>query len=81
MLKFFKRLLCRHKGKREFIRNIYGGEIITRGYKRSIWQCSICGATVCANHVHADAPEIAAIDANLLKVREAANRAAAKGGQ
>lgn len=40
-MKFLKRLLCRHGF--EFVRNIYGDEIIERGWKRSLWRCAHCG--------------------------------------
>lgn len=40
-MKFLKLLLCRHEF--EFIRNIYGDEIIDRGGDRSIWRCQHCG--------------------------------------
>lgn len=40
MLTFFKRLLCAHEFK--FLRNIHGDEIITWGYKRSLWKCTRC---------------------------------------
>lgn len=42
-MKFLKRLLCRHR--LEFVRNIYGDEIIDRGGKRSLWRCARCGKT------------------------------------
>lgn len=37
----FKRLFCNHEYN--FLRNIYGDEIIHRGFKRSIWICNKCG--------------------------------------
>jgi len=40
-LKFIKRLFCDHDT--EFIRNIYGDEILLTG-ARSIWKCKKCGA-------------------------------------
>lgn len=40
-MKFLKWLLCRHDF--EFVRNIYGDEIIERGWKRSLWRCKHCG--------------------------------------
>lgn len=43
MLAFFKRLFCPH-GAWIFVRNIYGDEIIYRGWKRSIFKCPTCGA-------------------------------------
>lgn len=30
----------------EFVRNIYGDEIISWGYKRSVWSCKKCGKVV-----------------------------------
>jgi hypothetical protein len=41
MLQLLKRLFCAHAFV--FRRNIYGDEIIHRGYKRSISDCSKCG--------------------------------------
>lgn len=41
ILKFLRSLFCAHEFK--FVRNIYGDEIISWGYKRSIWCCSKCG--------------------------------------
>lgn len=38
---FIKRLFCTHNF--EFVRNIYGDEIIAWGYKRSVWKCLHCG--------------------------------------
>lgn len=45
MKAFLKRLFCRHSSI-EFVRNIYGDEIIECGYKRSLWKCTHCGAVV-----------------------------------
>lgn len=39
-MKFIKKLLCIHKY--EFIRNIYGDEIIHLNYKRSEYKCFKC---------------------------------------
>jgi hypothetical protein len=40
--RLFRELFCQHKW--EWLRNIYGDEIIHRGYHRSVWTCSKCGA-------------------------------------
>ncbi len=45
MIWLIKRLLCGHK-KLLFCRNIYGDEIIEKGYSRSIWQCASCGKVI-----------------------------------
>ena len=42
---WLKRLLCSHP-RIDFVRNIYGDEIILRGMKRSEWKCAKCGALV-----------------------------------
>ena len=55
-MRFFKRLFCQHE--LEFVRNIYGDEIIERGWKRSIWRCRKCGKTVMQDALHADAPNV-----------------------
>lgn len=47
---FLKRLFCRHE--LEFVRNIYGDEIIERGWKRSLWRCQKCGAVVEKDELH-----------------------------
>jgi hypothetical protein len=39
-VKFLNRLLCKHDF--EFVRNIYGDEIIAHGWKRSVWRCKTC---------------------------------------
>lgn len=49
-MKFLKRVLCRHDI--EFVRNIYGDEIIQRGWKRSIWRCKRCGKAVDRDELH-----------------------------
>ena len=49
-MKFLRRLFCRHTFK--FDRNIYGDEIIERGWKRSLWRCSKCGASTARNELH-----------------------------
>jgi hypothetical protein len=46
MNKFLKRLFCRHPDGLTFIRNIYGDEIMTWGYKRSCWRCNRNGCLV-----------------------------------
>lgn len=51
-MKWLKRILCRHKGEREFIRNIYGDEIIHCNWKRSWWRCTECGARVLRDELH-----------------------------
>jgi hypothetical protein len=40
-MNILKQLFCKHDY--QFIRNIYGDEIIWRGWKRSEWRCSKCG--------------------------------------
>ena len=45
MKQFLKRLFCRHQAL-AWVRNIYGDEIIERGYNRSLWRCKRCGAIV-----------------------------------
>lgn len=40
-MNFLQRLFCRHNF--EFVRNLYGDQIIGWGYKRSVWKCSHCG--------------------------------------
>lgn len=40
-MKFLKRLFCEHDY--EFVRNIYGDEIIEYGWDRSVWRCKHCG--------------------------------------
>ncbi len=47
---FFKQLFCRHG--LEFVRNIYGDEIIERGWKRSLWKCTKCGTVVAKDELH-----------------------------
>lgn len=51
MIAFFKRLFCKHY-KVTFVRNIYGDEIIERGWKRSLWKCVKCGASVPSDYLH-----------------------------
>lgn len=57
MIQFFKRLICSHASEREFIRNIYGDEIASHGYKRSIWRCMHCGGLVYSEHLNTDAAQ------------------------
>lgn len=49
-MNWFKRLFCSHRF--EFVRNIYGDEIIERGWKRSIWRCSVCGKIEARDELH-----------------------------
>lgn len=49
MIKFFKRLFCRHSY--EHVRNIYGDEIIDAGYYRSVWTCPKCGEVKYKEHM------------------------------
>lgn len=49
MIKFFKRLFCRHSY--EHVRNIYGDEIIDAGYYRSVWKCSKCSKMKYEEHM------------------------------
>lgn len=49
-VRFLKRMFCRHEI--EFVRDIYGDEIIERGWKRSIWKCSRCGKIVMRDQLH-----------------------------
>lgn len=41
MIKFLKQLFCKHY-RQQWVRNIYGDEIIECGWNRSIWKCSHC---------------------------------------
>lgn len=52
-MQFFRRLFCRHEFA--FVRNIYGDEIIERGWKRSIWKCRKCGKINLGDLLH-DSP-------------------------
>jgi hypothetical protein len=38
---WIKRLFCTHAF--EFVRNLYGDQIIEWNWKRSVWRCSKCG--------------------------------------
>ena len=49
-MSLFKKLLCKHEFV--FVRNIYGDEIIERGWKRSIWRCDKCGSTSLRADLH-----------------------------
>lgn len=40
-MNWIKRFFCAHSF--EFVRNIYGDEIIVCGWKRSVWRCAKCG--------------------------------------
>ena len=51
MRQFIKRLLCKHED-RQFVRNLYGDQIIHAGYKRSEWRCVKCGAWVLESQLH-----------------------------
>ncbi len=51
MIAFIKRLFCKHY-KVTFVRNIYGDEIIAFGWKRSLWKCVKCGASVPGDYLH-----------------------------
>lgn len=51
MFAFIKRLLCKHED-RQFVRNLYGDQIIQAGYKRSEWRCCRCGSWVFENELH-----------------------------
>ena len=53
MIRFIKRLFCRHT-ERDFVRNIYGDEIIEYGWKRSIWRCAKCGKLVYSDRLKDD---------------------------
>lgn len=49
-MSWFKRFFHTHRF--EFVRNIYGDEIIERGWMRSIWRCSVCGKTKDRDELH-----------------------------
>lgn len=40
-MSLLKRLFCKHSF--EFLRNLYGDQIIEWGYQRSVWKCTRCG--------------------------------------
>lgn len=74
MTRWFKRLLCRHRDL-EFARNIHGDEIRERGWKRSLWQCTRCGAVVPKTDLHYDTPAfVAGAEAQKLLDQQAWNR-------
>ena len=54
MLKFIKSLFCKHADA-QFVRNIYGDEIISWGYKRSLWRCPKCGSLVAKDALQKEA--------------------------
>lgn len=43
-------LPCKHN--MQFVRNIYGDEIIERGWKRSLWRCHKCGKLKAMEDLH-----------------------------
>lgn len=49
-MSIFKRLFCKHDY--QWVRNIYGDEIIYLGLKRSEWQCSKCGKIKLEKHLY-----------------------------
>ena len=51
-MSIIKRLFCRHEY--EFVRNIYGDEIVHAGYNRSWWRCKKCGKRVLDQHLYPD---------------------------
>ena len=51
MIAWLKSLFCKHE-RTTFVRNIYGDEIIHRGWKRSEWRCSKCGAFLLGDHLY-----------------------------
>lgn len=50
MLKWIRCLRVGHKA--EFVRNIYGDEIIVSGYARSLWKCAHCGRLLYRPDLH-----------------------------
>jgi len=42
-MNWLKRLFCRHYGGVEFVRNLYGDEIMGWSGNRSLWRCKRCG--------------------------------------
>lgn len=52
-MNFLRRLFCRHNF--EFVRNLYGDQIIGWGYKRSVWKCSHCGKLQGRDDLHEQA--------------------------
>lgn len=49
MIKFFKRIFCRHSYEHKRI--VYGDEIIDLGWRRSVWICSKCGKMKYEEHM------------------------------
>jgi len=45
IIKFLKRMFCKHRNQ-DFIRNIYGDEIIASGWNRSLWHCKDGGKII-----------------------------------
>ena len=39
-MNWIKQLFCAHNF--EFVRNVYGDEIMSLGWKRSVWRCTKC---------------------------------------
>lgn len=50
-MNFIKRLFCTHSF--EFVRNLYGDQIIEWGWKRSVWRCAKCGKLQGRDELHA----------------------------
>lgn len=49
-MSIIKCLFCRHEY--EFVRNIYGDEIVHAGYNRSWWRCKKCGKRTLDPHLY-----------------------------
>lgn len=49
-MRILKSLFCTHDY--EFVRNIYGDEIIASGWKRSMWCCKKCGKFIGKEELH-----------------------------
>ena len=73
-MEFLRRLFCRHTFK--FDRNIYGDEIIERGWKRSLWRCSKCGASTARNELHSARAEKEAMNRAYLEAETLLDSAA-----
>lgn len=58
ILRFISTLFCRHRNA-TFVRNIYGDEIIERGWKRSVWRCNECGRITDRDELHDAARAVA----------------------
>ena len=54
-MNIIKRLFCKHDY--EFVRNIYGDEIIAAGYRRSWWRCKKCGKMALDPHLYLELEE------------------------